>query len=492
MPMSTMPTQATQADMAQQVAPSHSVQAIEALFARQREALPRLRQSDARERIEKLRRLQQAVLDRRAAFADALMADFQKHPAEVEMTEILPVTSEIKHICAHLGEWMAPRKVPTPVSLVGTRSEIRVEPKGQALIISPWNFPVNLSLIPVAAAIAAGNAVILKPSEMAPASAAVMAELVEKTFDPSEVAVCTGDVEVAKALLDQPFHHIFFTGSPRVGRLVMKAAAEHLSGITLELGGKSPALVDRHADLEEAAKKVAWGKGINAGQTCIAPDYVLVHESQMERFIDLVDEQWSTQYGPTDAARAQSDSLARIINRQHGERLAGLLEDAVGKGAVVNVGGTIDLEQCFIAPTVLTGLQEGMRILDEEIFGPLLPILPYQHLEDAIAYINDKPKPLALYAFSKRSSAIERILSETQSGGVTVNDTIVHFFNPNMPFGGINNSGLGSSHGRFGFEAFSHLRSVMHQKTKYSVNKLLYPPYTNQTDRLLDWSIKLF
>jgi aldehyde dehydrogenase (NAD+) len=465
---------------------------LQALFAQQRAALPQLRQCDARQRIEKLRRLQKAVLERRQAIAEALMEDFRKHPAEVEMTEVLPVTSEIKHIAAHLSEWMAPRKVATPVSLIGTRSEIRVEPKGQTLIISPWNFPINLSLIPMAASIAAGNAVVLKPSELAPASAAVLAELVESTFDPSEVAVCPGNVEVAKRLLDLPFHHIFFTGSPRVGRLVMAAAAQHLSGITLELGGKSPVLVDRHANLDEAARKVAWGKGINAGQTCIAPDYVLVHEDQMEPFIDKLDAQWTVQYGQTDAARMQSDSFARIINQHHVDRLSGLLQDALDQGAVVNVGGTVDPEVKFVAPTVLTGLQDGMRILEEEIFGPLLPILPYQHLDDALAYVNERPKPLALYAFSKRRSSVERILSETQSGGVTVNDTIIHFFNPNMPFGGINNSGLGGGHGRFGFEAFSHLRSVMHQQTKYSVNKLLYPPYTAQTDRLLDLSIKLF
>lgn len=469
-----------------------SSERIEALFAQQRAAAPALRASTARKRIEKLRHLQQAVLDHRQAIAAAMMEDFRKHPAEVEMTEVLPVTSEIKHVCSHLSEWMAPRKVATPVSLVGTRSEIRVEPKGQVLIISPWNFPFNLSLIPLAAAIAAGNAVVLKPSELAPASAAVLEQIIQSVFDPAQATVCNGEVDVAKQLLEQPFHHVFFTGSPRVGRLVMAAAAQHLSGITLELGGKSPVLVDRHADLEEAARKVAWGKGINAGQTCIAPDYVLVHEDQVEGFIDRLDAQWTVQYGQSDAARSQSASLARIINDRHCARIGALLQDALDKGAVCNVGGTIDPETRFIAPTVLTGLQEGMDILEEEIFGPLLPILPYRDLEDAIAYVNERPKPLALYAFSKRRSAVEKILSETQSGGATINDTIVHFFNPNMPFGGVNNSGIGSGHGRFGFEAFSHLRSVLHQQTRFSAQKLLYPPYNKQTDLLLDWSIKLF
>jgi aldehyde dehydrogenase (NAD+) len=461
-------------------------------FARLRAARPALRATTARERVAKLRRLQRALLERQEAFRAALMADFRKHPTEVDMTEILPVTSEIKHVCAHLGEWMAPRRVGTPVSLIGTRSEIRCEPRGACLIISPWNFPVNLTLIPLVSAVAAGNAVVLKPSEYAPRTAAELEALVAEVFDPAEAFVVQGDHTAAQALLALPFDHVFFTGSPRVGRLVMQAAAEHLTSVTLELGGKSPAIVDRHADVAQAAMKVAWGKTLNAGQTCIAPDYALVHEDLVDDFVAGLDAQWTVQYGATDAARQQSESLARIINDQHTARLADLLDDALDKGAEAVVGGTVDRGDRFVAPTVLRGVTPEMGVLQEELFGPVLPVLPYRELDEAIAWINGRPKPLALYAFSRRNSVVDRILSETSSGGATVNDCILHFLNPNMPFGGVNNSGMGQSHGQYGFETFSHQRSVLRQGTRYAVNKLLYPPYTRQVDQLVDLSIKFF
>ncbi len=466
--------------------------AIRNVFQAQKAYAPQLAKTTARERIAKLKRLHKAVLERQQAFRDAMMADFRKHPTEVDLTEIFPVTSEIKHTTSHLSDWMKSAKADIPLPLLGTSAEIRYQPKGVCLIISPWNFPINLTLIPLVSAIAAGNSVVVKTSELASHTSQAIADLIQDVFDEREVAIFQGDATVAQELLRLPFHHIFFTGSPAIGKLVMHAAADHLSSVTLELGGKSPVIVHESASLEEAAKKIAWGKYINNGQICLSPDYALVHESIQDEFLYLLNQQIANMYGKSEEARQQSVSYARIVNDRHFNRLKGLLDDAVSKGAVIHCGGKLDAEERYIAPTVLTNVTDEMNITQEEIFGPILPVMIYSDLEDAIQYVNSKPRPLTLYLYCKKSDVISEVLDNTVSGGACINDNVVQFFNPNIPFGGVNNSGIGQSHGIFGFQAFSHAKGVVHQHTRLSSTKLMYPPYSDNIDKLVDLSIKLF
>ena len=465
---------------------------IQRIFKLQRDYRQEVARTSAKERIAKLRKLQKAILARQEDFRTALQADFGKHPTETDLTDIFPVTSEIKHTIQHLASWMRPHKVDTPLSMIGTSSEIRYEALGNTLIISPWNFPVNLTFGPLVACIAAGNTAMIKPSEFTPYTSRVMGELIEEVFEEREIALFEGDHTVSQELLQLPYHHIFFTGSPRVGKIVMRAAAENLSKVTLELGGKSPVIVDSTASLTDTAKRVAWGKCLNNGQICIAPDYMLVDRKVEQDLIAEMRTQIGKMYGESEESRKESDSYARIVNEGHFKRLQGLLEDAVSKGATVEVGGHLDEAQRYISPTVLTGVTQDMKIMQEEIFGPILPIMSYDGIQNAVDYINDGEKPLALYIFSKRKAHVEQILRSTSSGGVGINDTIVHYMNPNMPFGGVNNSGSGQSHGFFGFKSFSHARSILRQNLKYSANSMMYPPYTSNIDKLVDVTIKLF
>jgi aldehyde dehydrogenase (NAD+) len=488
MPQTASPQNATsQASTSKPLSPG-----IEQVFAAQLAYAPTLARSSARERIARLRKLHKALLERRQEFRDAMMADFRKHPTEVDLTEIFPVTSEIRHTTSHLAEWMKPVKADAPLPMLGTSAEIRYQARGVCLIISPWNFPINLTLIPLVSAIAAGNAVVLKTSELSPNTSRALGNLIRDVFDLREVALFEGDATVAQELLRQPFHHIFFTGSPAVGKLVMKAAAEHLASITLELGGKSPVLVHESANLEEVARKVAWGKFINNGQICLSPDYVLVPEALQDTFVSLLERQIGQYFGGSEAARKQSTSYCRIVNDRHFARLKRLMDDALERGATAAIGGTAVAEERFISPTVLTGLTDDMAIMQEEIFGPLLPVLAYTELDDALHYINQRPRPLALYCYTGKSSVADYVLERTHSGGACINDNIVQFFNPNIPFGGVNNSGMGQSHGIFGFQTFSHARGVVRQHTRLSSTKLMYPPYSDNVDKLVDLSIKLF
>jgi aldehyde dehydrogenase (NAD+) len=311
-----------------------------------------------------------------------------------------------------------------------------------------------------------------------------MTSIITEAFAKSEVAAIGGEVETAEALLELPFDHFFFTGSTRIGRTVMKAAAEHLASVTLELGGKSPAIVDETADVARAASRIAWGKFVNAGQTCVAPDYVLVHESQERAFIDGTVEHVARMYGPTDEDRRRTPDFARMIDAGHFSRIGALLEATVRGGAHVETGGKGDPGERYIAPTVLSNVDFDAPIMSEEIFGPVLPVIPFTSLDDALARVNARPKPLALYAFSRRAEVIERILRGTSAGGTLVNDTVLHVANPSLPFGGVGESGLGSYHGFFGFKAFSHERAVMRQ-TRLSLAPLLAPPYGRTANLLM-------
>lgn len=464
---------------------------LDGLFQRQRQHQYAVARTTARERRAKLRALHAALIRNRKAIQDAMWADFRKSPMETDVTEIATTTGEIRHALRHLSRWMAPRRVGVRLPLIGSSAWIHYEPKGVCLIVAPWNYPFNLSLIPLVSAVAAGNCAIIKPSEHAPHSARVIKAIVGECFSEDEVAVVEGDVEVAQALLEFPFDHIFFTGSPAVGKVFMAAAAKHLSSITLELGGKSPVVVDETADLERAASRIAWMKGMNSGQICIAPDYVLVHESLQEALVERLEHYFKQYYGATPEARQQSPDYPRLIHDRHFSFVKGLLDDAVHRGATVRFGGRAVAEERYIEPTVLTHVPEDAAIWDAEIFGPLLPIRTYRTLPEVISYINAHPKPLALYIFSRKRDHWQRVLDETRSGGVCINECGLQFFNPNLPFGGQNHSGIGRYHGEWGFLEFSHARGVARQHSPWPTTNLFLPPYRSAFIRLaVSWLIR--
>lgn len=464
-----------------------SKQDIRRIFEAQRANRQAIAQTTARERIAKLRRLRQTLMQYRQEIRDALYQDFQKPPLEVDLTELYIITSEIKYAIRNLRRWMKPQNVGTPLALLGSRSYIQYQPKGVALIIAPWNFPVNLTLAPLVSAISAGNCVMLKPSEHTPHSSAVMSKIVRDVFPENEVALVEGAVETSKALLDLPFNHIFFTGSPGVGKIVMQAAAKHLASVTLELGGKSPVIVDQTADIDKAAARIAWGKHVNMGQTCIAPDYLLVHESRKEELLEKIGRQLNAAYGE-DAS--QSPDYPRMVNQSHFERVKASMQDALGKGARVVAGGQTDEAGRYIAPTVVTNVDPNSRLMAEEIFGPVLPAIGFQSLQEAIDMVNSKEKPLALYMFSNSRRNIRQILNHTQAGTTCINNSLLQFNNHYLPFGGDNNSGIGKSHGWYGFEAFSNARAVYKQILPLSTSDLLKPPYTGWKQKLADWTLR--
>ncbi len=442
-----------------------------------------------KERIKKLNDLKKALeFSYKQRVREALYLDFKKPYLETDFTEIYPIIDEINFVKRNLRSWLKKQKVDTPPTLLGSSSWIRQEPKGVCLILSPWNFPINLTFGPLVSAIAAGNTVILKPSEMTPNTSKVMSELVKDLFKEDEVVVIEGDANTAQELLKLPFNHIFFTGSPAIGKLVMKAAAEHLASITLELGGKSPTIIDDTAHLDKAVKKTIFGKFLNAGQTCIAPDYILIDEKIKEDFVASFSKQIKTFYSENPET---SKSLCRIVNKKHFERVILHLEDAISKKAVIEVGGSYNKEDCFLEPTLISGLPENASLLQEEIFGPILPLVTYKTMEEAVAYINEKEKPLALYIFSKNRKQVDYILNNTRAGGTAINHNLLQILNPNLPFGGSNNSGIGKSHGVFGFQEFSNQRSVLKQHTFGAVD-LLYPPYNKLKQKIVDLTIKWF
>lgn len=422
--------------------------------------------------------LREGLARHEGAIIAALAADFGKPEIEVVLTELLPVQQEIRHALRHLRRWMRPRRVLPDLATFGTQARLRPEPRGTCLIVSPWNYPVSLSFGPLVSCLAAGNSAILKPSEMTPATSAVIARIVADSFPPELVAVVTGGKETAQALLDLPFDHIFFTGSPEVGRIVMAAAARHLGSVTLELGGKSPTIIGPGADLAQAADWVTFGKFINAGQTCIAPDHLFVHESVRARFTGLLRDRIARAYGAEGTAPT---GMARIVTPGHAERLRGLLDDATAKGARLISGGPG--QGTALPPTLIEAITPQMEIDRQEIFGPILPILPYTELSEVIARINAHPKPLALYIFERDRAFAERILSETSSGSVGINLTALQFSHSRLPFGGVNNSGIGAAHGIYGFRAFSHEKAIL--RNRFSALPLLFAPYGARARRLV-------
>ncbi len=439
--------------------------------------------STASERRKKLQRFKASLEKHRAAVAEGIRRDFGRAPDESEFIEIHPSLEEINHAIAHVAEWMRPEPVEAPLLLADTASEIRWEAKGQVLILSPWNYPVFLTVGPLVGAIAAGNVAILKPSEKIPETNRALRAVLADAFSENEVAMVEGDASVAEALLELPFDHVFFTGSTRVGKLVMAAAAKTLASVTLELGGKSPAIVAPDANLARAAHAIAWGRFLTAGQTCVAPDYALVQEGQRQAFLDGLRAALERLYGP-ESGWATNAELARLVDSAAFARVKGLVDDAVQRGAKVVVGGDANPAQRYLAPTVLVDVPADAPVLQEEIFGPVLPVVTYRSLEDALAYVRNRPKPLALYVFTRKNSTVDATLAETTSGGVSVNNTLLHLANPGLPFGGVGASGMGNYHGRAGFRTFSHERSVLRQQGN-PMSRWLAPPYTSRMNRMV-------
>jgi len=459
------------------------------LFTKQKNNQFIVGQSTYSQRIKKLDTLQRAIeITYRKQIRAALHKDLGKPLVETELSEVYQIVSDIKYAKRHLHQWIRKQKVKTPLSMLGSSSYFIYEPKGVCLIISPWNFPFNLTFGPLVSAIAAGNTAIIKPSEMTPNSSTLMAKIIADVFTEDEVALVEGEVETSTALLQLPFNHIFFTGSPNVGKIVMSAAAKHLASVTLELGGKSPTIIDKTANIKNAAKKIMWGKYLNAGQICVAPDYVLIEDSIKEEFITSCKKWIDTFYTKQPKS---STSYSRIVTHKHFDRLKTHLENAESLNATIEVGGKFDSDSKYIAPTIISNLKDEASLLQEEIFGPILPIVTYNSLDEAIDYINSKERPLALYMYSKSKKNTNKVLQNTRAGGTCINNNVIHYSNHYLPFGGTNNSGIGKSHGYFGFKAFSNERAVVKQHT-FGMTELIFPPYTGLKEKLAKSTVKWF
>jgi aldehyde dehydrogenase (NAD+) len=419
-------------------------------------------------RRRQLRVLRNAIVEREADLLAALKADLGRPAAEAYSSEIAVVLHEIDFASRHLAAWARPRKVHTPLILFPGSSWIHPEPYGRALIISPWNYPFQLAVAPLVAALAAGNCAVVKPSEVAPRTSALIAEMLTAAFEPDYVAVVEGGAETVEALLAEQFDLIFFTGGPRVGRIVMGAAAKNLTPVVLELGGKNPCIVDIDADLDSAARRIAWGRFFNAGQTCIAPDFVLAHASIRAALLERLAAVIESFFGKDPQA---SPDYGRIINDHHVHRLAGLLGDGN-----ITVGGRVDASDRYIAPTVLDNISWDAPIMQEEIFGPILPVLTFDDLNTAIEKLQQRPKPLALYFFSGNRMRQDEVLRRLSAGGVCINDTFSQMLNLRLPFGGVGESGMGAYHGKAGFDTFSHAKAVVRRAVWVDPGSK-YPPY---------------
>lgn len=432
------------------------------------------RTENARARRDRLKALENVIRQRQDDMVAAALADFGKPPAETLLSEVYTVLHECKNARKNLAQWMEPRPAPGRLLYFGTSAWIRPEPKGVVLIIAPWNYPFQLALNPLIAAIAAGNAVALKPSELTPRCSALMAEMLKEIFSEDIVSVVQGGVEASQELLKLPFDHIFFTGSPRVGRLVMEAAAKNLVPVTLELGGKSPALIDHGANLRQAARAILWGKGLNAGQTCVAPDYVLVPASLKEAWLKEARLAVTELY-----PREGKNDFAGIITAAHRQRLLKLKEETEALLEAPAIPDDTHL------PLSIVGADEKAPIMKEEIFGPLLPVLTYDELSEAIRFINARTKPLALYLFTRERSTEERIAAECPAGALSINETLIHFSHDSLPIGGVGESGMGSYHGEHGFRALSHEKAVLIRRHSSWVTRLIQPPYSEFSLKLL-------
>ena len=459
---------------AQKPAPASTIDAA-ALVARLRQTFRSGRTRPIGWRKAQLRRLRELATDNQDAILAALNEDLGRPPFEGWGAEIRTLQLEIDHTLDHLADWMRADSARAPLFLQPGKAYVVPEPLGVALVIAPWNYPFQLSLGPVVGALAAGCCAVIKPSEIAPATSRVLAELVPKYLDTDAIAVVEGAVEETTALLEQRWDHILFTGGERVGKIVMSAAAKHLTPVTLELGGKSPTIVDRSANLDVAARRIIWGKALNAGQTCIAPDYILVERSVKAALVDKLKATLLEFYG-TDPK--SSPDYGRIISDHHHRRLVKLLE-----GQTVIAGGEHDASERFFALTLLDEVSPDAPVMQEEIFGPILPILTVDSVDEAIGFVLDRPRPLALYLFSGDRANQDKVLAETSSGGACVNEVVNHFAVSSLPFGGVGTSGMGAYHGKAGFDTFSHHKSVLNKPT-FIDPVVRYAPYSDTRKKL--------
>lgn len=463
---------------------------VRASFDRLAAKVPQLSQSTAAQRIERIQRLMKAILAARPRIYASAKAERGLSPPDAD-GELVMLKMEAEHIAANLADWMTDKLAPPSLMTLGKKCYLHYEAKGMVLVLPSWNAPYVIGFLPVLGALAAGNAVIVKPSELAPHSSKVMAEIAREAFPDGEVTVIEGGVEAATALLACPFNHIFYIGNNTVGRIIMKAAAEHFASVTLEMGGKNPSIVDASADVEDAALKTSWGRMCNGGQACIAPDYVLAHESIAQRFTDALVKEVTAMYNPRGEGFDKNPEYPRIINARHFERIKDLIEDARGKGATIVMGGEYKADERYIAPTVVTNTTEDMKIMKEEIFGPVIVIKPYHDREDAVAYIRGRDKPLASYVFSKDRESWEFFLKNTTSGSMVLNHNVVQSgTNPYLPFGGVNHSGIGRLVGFNTFAECSNARTVFEEGPKVVDPRTMFPPltdkYKKQLTQLLD------
>lgn len=460
---------------------------IDHIYHLQRENRLAIQRTTIKERIQLLKKLENEIFLARDEIVDALHKDFRKSKIEAESTELFPVLSEIRLFIKNLKDWSASKSVSNNLVFFGSKTKLVYEPKGNCLIISPWNYPFQLAVVHLVACIAAGNTAIVKPSEFAPATNQVLNSIFGKVFESNHVQLIYGEVEETTYLLSKKFDHIHFTGSPKVGKIVMAAGAKHLASVTLELGGKSPLIIDGTLDMKTVVSKAIWGKLINNGQTCIAPDYLLIKEELKEEFISTFIQHMEKTFGKNPM---ESPDLARIINLRNFDRIQSLVENAIDGGANCPYGNEYVRSELYIKPTLLTDIPDDAEILFEEIFGPVFPMITYQNIQEITKFINEREKPLALYIYSKNQELIDFIVHNTSSGAVLVNETLLHIMHPNLPFGGVNNSGIGRSTGRFGFEDFSHAKPVLQVNQWFSPTKFINYPYTGFTQKIVNLMMK--
>ena len=465
-----------------------SPSAIKALYDAQATHKSIVKGSSINTRIKWLKNLREAIINHEQEIKDALYSDFRKNPVETDTTEIFATLLEIKEFVKNLAKWAKPKRVSSPLMFKTIAGQLIYEPKGNTLIITPWNYPFQLPMVHLVASIAAGNTVILKLSEFSPNINAVIKKIISETFEPNHVAIVEGEIKETTQLLELKFDHIHFTGSPAVGKIVMAAAAKHLTDVTLELGGKSPSFIDHTVNVREVVKNLIWAKFVNMGQTCIAPDYLLVDARIEQEFEKTFKEEMNLAFGDNIA---HSPDLARIINNKQYKRLFNALEELKNTNTSWVIQGTHKESELFIHPTIIKHMPMEATIMQEEIFGPILPIIYYKDIQEALDIVAGKEKPLALYIFSKSEAYINRVLANTSAGGTTVNDAMVHILHPNLPFGGVNNSGIGQSLGLYGFKDFSHERAVA-KVNIFPMTKFFWYPYTDTTRKLVDLMKKFF
>lgn len=462
----------------------NAISDVRPAFERLAARAPSLVHSTAEERVGKLQKLLQVTLDARERIRAAAREELGLCDTDIDQ-QLLMIKAEIEFVSKHLKEWMRPESVKGSLMTLGKKSYIRYEPKGVVLNLATWNAPFAIGLVPSIGALAAGNAVLLKPSELAPRSAEVLAQIIAEAYPSDEFTVLQGGPELAQTLLQEPFNHIFYIGGHAVGRLVMKAAADHFASVTLEMGGKNPTIIDASADLEATARKIAWGRLSNAGQVCIAPDYALVHASVERDFVEALKRAIQSMYDPQGSGFENDPHYPRIINERHFDRVRALIEDAREKGARIEFGGDAIREQRYIAPTIVGGVTEDMKIMHDEIFGPAIAVVPWSRREEAVEIIRRRPKPLALYIYARDRDAIDWFLEHTTAGSTVVNHNMIQSgTNPNLPFGGVNASGMGRIGGRYTFNECSNIRSVIEDGPPVGDPDMMFPPYSEKYKKM--------